>query len=396
MRKLLFNKKGVTLAELIACIIVLALVVSAMAVVSHNVNQNFKNVERQWSIQQEIKYVMESLLRDSASGSLSTANTVDLFYENFEDMAANEGGWMTLTSCSKQIEVAKADGTVEIKNFGKFKELGDAEHTLQFEVGDPESIYFFNYNNLFYVLNRGQTQAVPFKLTEEIKFTTEFSIASRASAIDDRDPENPAKHYENEINDLSGKKYIPNCLTVTIKSDEEYLPSKYSMTSSYSLKNMREGQYINVTGNYYTSSAVAGWSTDGINDGVYGAGADTNTQGAFNEPGVSYAYKNKPANVVRYTSASAYFGQVDAGGGTSNSQVSCGTRWLMMNQRFSEPVIDTLHGFRDNVLKGNVIGDFIIEKYYDWSPAVIKIAEKNEFVEETLRWLVIHFAMMLE
>lgn len=409
MRKLLFNKKGVSLAELIACIIVLALVMTLAAMVSHNINTNFKNVENQWTIQQEIKHVMDSLLRDSASGSLSTSNTVDLLYEDFDSMAADGDGWKTLTCCAKTIEDSKPDGTVETKNFGRFKELNDAEHTLEFEVGDPECIYFFNYNNLFYILNRGEMKAVPFKLYDEIKLNVEFSIATTPSEIGERDADNPAKNYEDEIKDLSGKTYVPNCLTVTIKSDEEYLPSKYSMTSSYSLRNMREGQYINVTGNYYSSPAVAGWtashqnddgSDSGFSDGVYSKTTENGdlsiTQNAFDEAGKTYSYKNKPANVVRYTSVSAYFGQVDAGGGTSSSQATCGTRWLMMNQKFSEPVIDTLHDFRDNVLKGNAIGDFIIEKYYDWSPAVIKAAESNEYVEKILRWFVIHFAMMLD
>lgn len=373
MRKLLHSKKGISLMELIICVAIIGLVMPLVSIVTYKLSEKYDIVDKQWTVQEEIEYIMDSLLRDSASGSLSTANYVDLFYEDMETAKSEK----TFSSCPE---------------LGAFSEAEDG--TLTFQNVNTECIYFFNYNDLFYILNRGQNDAKPFKLFEEIKVHAEFSVATNVLPLDENNNEIMDEKYVTDESDPTKdlyRTYVSNGLTVTLRSSEEYSPVAYDMTSSYSLKNMTEGQKINITDGAFTSKDVAGWNAN-----VAGTYTTYPDRPEYKKNGTVYNHIHDAANIVRYTSASAYFGQTEVGSGEVSRQAKCATRFLMINSQHEKQVIDSLHAFRDNVLKGNAVGEFVIEKYYDWSPKVIEIAENNEFIKDTLQWLFVHFAMAVE
>lgn len=373
MRKLLYSKKGISLVEMIICVAIIGLLMPLITLITYKLSEKYKNVDMQWTVQEEIEYIMDSLMRDSASGSLATANYLDLFYEDMESAKTAK----TFSACPE---------------LGSFTEAEDG--TLTFQKVNTECIYFFNYNDLFYILNRGQNDAKPFNLFEEIKVHAEFSVATNVLPLDENNNEIEGEKYTVDESDPSKdfyRKYVSNGLTVTLRSTEEYEPVEYHMTSSYSLKNMNEGQKINITDGAFTSKDVAGW-----NASVVSTANTYPDRPEYKKNGVAYNHIHDSANIVRYTSASAYFGQTEVGSGEIGRQAQCATRFLMINSQHETKVIDSLHSFRDNVLKGNALGEFIIEKYYDWSPSVIEFAKNNEFAKDALQWFVVHFAMAVE
>lgn len=82
----------------------------------------------------------------------------------------------------------------------------------------------------------------------------------------------------------------------------------------------------------------------------------------------------RQANVLRYKSPEANKTHGDSTEHSSNTNVaSCLSGFAMAGSANSDEVLDNLRMFRDNVLRGTEIGDWIIhEYYYTWSPFLIE------------------------
>ena len=107
-----------------------------------------------------------------------------------------------------------------------------------------------------------------------------------------------------------------------------------------------------------------------------------------------------PANVVRYMSETAFYtyaGSVDTGVPQNNMLYRCTVRAAMDGSEYADPVIDTLHNFRDNVLKGTAFGDWFIDEYYNViSPALVELETKSPTVRYMTRAVLIPTAKAID
>lgn len=111
-------------------------------------------------------------------------------------------------------------------------------------------------------------------------------------------------------------------------------------------------------------------------------------------------YHTHAANVMRYMSETAFYtnggADADLNVPQNNMLYKCAARGAMDGSMFEEPVIDTLHNFRDDVLKGTAVGDWFIDKYYNViSPAVVQLETKSELFRYAVRAVLIPTAKVL-
>ena len=83
----------------------------------------------------------------------------------------------------------------------------------------------------------------------------------------------------------------------------------------------------------------------------------------------------KSGNVMRFISETAFHSKGDIDELTSASNMaSCLTSFAFSDSsKLSSHALGALRDFRDNVLKGTTVGDWIIDNYYnEWSPFLVQ------------------------
>jgi hypothetical protein len=215
----------------------------------------------------------------------------------------------------------------------------------------------------------------------EIEFTMGTSVPSRVT---------------DENGNLLPQKYISNTVGITLKSGLQDV-SNYQVETSYSLVQIAEGKAINyeggtlvcehswfANGNAASPAAYpAGW-TDATLNGQTGSGypgdadgtAPTRYETAYGVlQDIRIRGVNNGANVMRFVSEEAFHSITDTSELSSAANMaSCLTSWAYMDADLNEQavVLGGLRDFRDNVLKGTTVGDWIIYNYYNnWSPFVV-------------------------
>lgn len=372
IRKMQQDNKGFTLVELMVVCVVLALVLSLTCQLSFTMYKKYKLVEDRYIMQTEVEYIVHSFQKDASSGSLFTATNADLFYENMDTAATNK----TFVTCPE---------------LGAFTE-DETTHTLTFANISTTYTYLFVYNHYFYVLNSKTDKAYRFCLSDEIPINIEFSVALDAFAIDPSTNKEAETAVDSHGNDAEHK-YLPTGLTVKVENSDKNLAGTYTLNTSFALDNMvTTGFEINMNsteGNYLTNQYVAGWSNGEL---------ENYPDDDVKKDGVSYDDIDKPATIVRYISLVDFLDGTFTGNDPSSSDTSfnCSTRWLMMDSAVGSGVIDTLHSFRDDVLKGTVVGDEIIKLYYDWSPQIIQTASESPTLKKALQKAVTDVAYIIE
>lgn len=359
------NNKGFTLVELLVTLTVLLIALTLTAELFGMIYKNYAIVEGRWIVQTEVEYIVKAFQTGKSSESLTTANFVDMFYE------AGMDSTKTSFEC--------------VPELGAITE--NADGSITFENADTEHIYLFCYKNFFYYLNRAEKTARRYYKTDSIPVQVTFDVAVKAHDIDE------ITHKEEVVTNASGEavydRYLPKGISITVKNvpNPSLGNTVYSLNTSFAFDNMNQGQMINIDGGYFTSDRVAGWTSGNIeyiNDLF-----DTDKESYYKD-GVTYNSFQQHANIVKYVSANSYFAQADVGeSGGIGTNFNCATRYLMAGSKYETPVVNALRDFRNNVLKGTVVGDFIIEKYYDWSPAVIEAASNSKVLKAVLKAFVV-------
>ena len=385
LNKTKHDKRGFTLMELIVAMTITLLVLTLTIQLTGSIYKKYETVEKQFQLQAQVEYLVSQMQTDATKTSLSTATKVDLFYEDPSTVEANKA----FASCPE---------------IGTFTENEDG--TLTFQNYTSQYTYYFTYKGYFYSLSPihgvkddGSTQFTSnniarkfyYQFDDPLKLDVKFSVGVDVFQWDTTENKE-AESATKADGSAAIHKYLDNGITVSVKSDREYLPAKYDLNSSYSFDNMTtNGQYINCnsdSGYFLTNEYSAGWDK--------GTNAEGYPSDRF-EQGKSYPNVSKSANIVRFISYNdALGGALDTDQGQTETAFTCGTRWLMAGTELEKPVVDTLRSFRDNVLKGTYLGDIIIDKYYnEWSPAVIELGSRNETVKKIGRAFVTDTAILI-
>ena len=379
------DRRGFTIAELIVAIAIMALVMGLVAQLFGTIYKRYDMVEKQFKLQAQVEYIVAQFQEDATKTSLSTATKVDIFYEEPATVEANH----ILASCPE---------------LGTFTE--NADGTITFQKPTNQYTYYFTYKGYFYSLapihlidednkvtikSNATAYKFYYQFDNPLKLDVKFSVGVDAfqwDTTENKEMENPTDASGNALK----HKYLDSGISVSVKSNREYLPAKYDLNSSFSFDNMKtNGQLVNCnndSGYYFTSEYTAGWD----------AGMDTEGYPSDRqESGKTYPNSKRSGNVIRFISYNdSIGGALDADTGDTETAFTCGTRWLMAGTDMESGVVKTLRDFRDNTLKGTYLGDIIIEKYYnEWSPAIIKIGSKNEKLKNIGRTVVTDTAIFI-
>ena len=380
-RKIKNDKYGFTISELIVTLAVMSLCAALLCQLMGSVWKKYRMVEQLFIIQTEVQAIVRAFQADASTGSLATATNVDLFYEDLEALKQTK----TFVSCPQ---------------LGTFTE--NADGSLYFPERDSNTdeanaqkiyTYLFVYNDYFYVLNGNRSTAYRFKYTDEAKVKINYEVSVDAFYKDANNKESPTR------SDGSDHVYLPGGVTVTVESAPEY-DFHYELHTSFSLKNTLDGgDEINMNNPrvYALSNAhVAGYTKGELSN--YPNVSKANEEGYVGEAGVTYNDLQKEATVIKYISLYDFnYGAPINQDGSMSIGSGCGISFLMMGNNIGEGVKSTLRGFRDNVLKGNAVGDFIIDQYYNnWSPAIIEISNKSPLAKKMLTNAIIGTAYLIE
>lgn len=383
------NKKGFTLVELLITMTILLLALVLTCELFGMIYKNYRIVEGRWVVQSEVQYIMTSFQVNSNNESLTTANFVDIYYEPNMDTGITVGSELTC------LNTTDSSGTVT-NSLGALVSEDETTHALTFQKADDENTYLFSYKHYFYYLNRGETVAHRYSLNTlkdgdkdyQVPIDIYFDVAVKANNID------AATGRESKV--VSDSKYLPKGISITVastKGEAGYFEglgySVYKLNTSFDFDNMNQGQKINITGGTFSNTSVAGWTGGNLKYLVGNFDDDKTDLFETGKSATDYQYLTEHGNIVKYVSSNAYFAQANAGNSGASTNFNCATRWLMAGSKLESPVINTLRDFRNNVLKGTAIGDFIIEKYYDWSPAVIEAASNSKILKGLLKAFVV-------
>jgi len=310
---------------------------------------------------------MDAFAADASTGSLSTATNVTLLYEE-PDYPETNGEFQ---SCP------------ELGNFTVDSETNAITFTRDLNEADAIYSYLFVYDDHFYVLNGNTNNAYRFSYTDEILVNIKYSVSTDAFGKDATGKEGNARLDDSTV---TAHKYLADGVTVRVENADGY-DFKYYLNNSFALKNAQGKNQVNISGSTLTSQYCAG----------YDQGVLSNVPDTYKAIGVTYNHLTDSANVIKYISTKDFAsGDANANSGSTTTNFSCAFSFLMTNSPIGEGVKNTFRSFRDTVLRGNALGDLIIEKYYAWSPAIISVLNEHSALRKVSAAIVRDTAYLIE
>lgn len=388
------NKKGFSLVELLVTIVILAMVMSLGGQILYQLTNFYSMAAHRWEIQNAVQLAGRKF--ETERDSITNSYEADILYDPIvaEGIVMADDGTFTWKDGSTKSYVMLTEGTTD----------SDNPYTYIFSTPtyDTDGNYLGTW---LFVRQYGAANSEPFLENEgfgDVPVEVEFSIATSV----------PALTTEDESSEAVQPTYLNNTISIKFKSGLENI-TNYEVNTSYTLVNTPEssGKKINYNGRYLTfetdwlggesgrtaMASPAGWTDETLNS-QSGSGYPGDAQGTaptvYSLPNettqrdIRVSNVNKAANVMRFVSPTAFHSKTDVDTLTSGTNMaSCLTSWAYMDESAKEQsvVLGGLRDFRDNVLKGTAIGDWIIDSYYnDWSPFVVNNLEFMKPVIKTV------------
>ncbi len=394
--KMKSDNRGFTLTELMITIVIMALVAGTIALVAGNIWKRYRLVENRYIVQTEVKAIADAFTADASNGSLATSTNVDLLYEDLGALKTNK----QFTSCPELGTFTENEET-HVLTFGKRAKsyIAQLENKVnnggvltadeKLYLNGVKYTYLFVYDNHFYVLNGNKDTAYRFYYTDEVAVNINYSVS--VDAFQQVLDSTSGKYVESDArSNNQPHKYI-NAVTVSIASDPSVYQFTYELLTSFSLKNISGENLVNMNnadGVKLTNQYIAGYTAGDISE--YPSGNKLVT-------GASDATLQRNATVIKYIALSEFNSSSATGNnGTANVGFNCSTTFLMMGSKVGEGVLNTLRDFRDNTLRGNALGELIIEKYYAWSPDIIGFLSNHKIIRDIAAQAVKDTAYIIE
>jgi prepilin-type N-terminal cleavage/methylation domain-containing protein len=395
--KLKSDKRGFTLVELLVTMSVLLIALTLTAELLGIIWQNYRKVEYRWVVQTAVDYVAGCFQRDANLEALATADECDLYYEAMPTAGTDTNTPFTL-ECAPELGTIVYNPenhtlTLDAQSLSdEQKEILTTEKNIYF-ISYDQHFYNIRYDNLFSSTTSGTVTTYEYyEITKnpiaqnlnlidakeaDVQISVDFSVSGNPLGYDS------ATHSESKpgVNGQAYTKYLPAGVTATITGTIQdanlvYEHNTTELVSTIDLQNIdtNKGEGVNKQGGYLSSVYVAGWDKgDNIKyapgyDGTPDAAAD----GAPSNPTL-------PANVIKYHSVNTpkddMVVQVQDDEFDINVTMSpCLLRFASTGLENQKEVLKPIREFRDNVLKGNWLGDKIIDVYYNSvSPLAVKV-----------------------
>lgn len=360
------NKRGFTLVELMVTLTLLGFVLALTYQLSTSFMAQYQKVEMRWWVQNATSRVMDYFQQNAEP--LSNSSKIDLYYmENLNEVVYQQDD--------------DPDTDLEYKKMQGVPTEGNNTYAYIYSKKDA------NGNSILYVLDRAKG-ARPVELTKYVlgmeddeiyvPLNISFNIATA--------PIEALTNADGKITYTGGKdKYLESTVDVNVSAGGP-LGGGYTLTTSFSLGNMKSNQKINYDGTDLSATAdgcsVAGWSADNLTCPV-----DTNT----------YPNATKQANILRYVSAQSFLdGTINSGGNIKLEGANlCFSGLSMQGSKFEMQVVQTLRDFRDNVLSKTSLGNKIIDSYYNTvSPSLVAASKEHPSLLKLGKAILIPVSML--
>lgn len=368
MFKLIHNKKGLSLVELIVTVAVAGLAIILAGTVFSMFAHTHEGATTRWQIQNAVRLASSKF--QTETDLIANSKMLDIFYDDtvangiLYDEATNTFTWKD----GRTPYVVPNEGS-------KDDDFSYIFSTPAYDATNPDvEIGYFLFIKEF-----GETTSKLFLDNEgfgEVPVQIELSIATDELELETGDPS-----------------YQGNGVKLLMKSGDPET-TEFQVETIYVLENFSSSKTINhdggkliieedwVENNGNTINAYpCGWTDEVINNSGnktsrgYPKSLST-TYGADNKAvNLQPQMVQKTGNVLRFLSPLSDMKVEDGEGqGTTSHKASCIQTWLFSDGTdASERVLDNFRNFRDEVLRGTEFGDWFISFYYhELSPFLIE------------------------
>ena len=377
MFKLIHNRKGISLVELIVTVAIVGLVIVLSGTVFSLFANTHESAATRWQVQNAVR--LASTKFETETDLIANSKMLDIFYDEtiangiLYDEATNTFTWKD----GKTPYVVPNEGS-------KDEDFSYIFSTPAYDKNEPTRYL----GHFLYIKEFGQTTSKLFLENEgfgSVPVQVEISISTDELELETGDPS-----------------YQSNGIKLVMKSGNEEI-TNFQVETVYVLENFSASKTINHDGgnlilkeewveNNVAKAYPCGWSDATVNSGnkeMHGYPKTNTNYGADNSKvyNFSSAELQNTGNVLRFLSPLSDMKVEDGDGkGTTSHKASCIQTWLFSDGTVaSERVLDNFRNFRDNVLRGTEIGDWFIDFYYhDLSPFMI---ENTAFMRPVLKFV---------
>ncbi|MBE6803392.1 MAG: type II secretion system protein [Ruminococcaceae bacterium] len=377
MFKLIHNRKGMSLVELIVTVAVVGLVIVLSGTAFSLFANTHEKAATRWQVQNAVR--LASAKFETETDLIANSKILDVFYDEtiangiLYDEATNTFTWKD----GKTPYVVPNEGS-------KDEDYSYIFSTPAWDKNDED--HYLGY--FLFIKDCKETTSTLFLDSEgfgEVPVQVEFSIAT--------------DELQHETGDPS---YQSNGVNLVMKSGNENI-TEFQVETVYILENFSATKVINHDGDNLileedwvvdnvAKAYPCGWSDETINSGNKEQHGYPKTATNYGENNSKvYNFKSSElqntGNVLRFLSPLSDMKVEDGEGqGTTSHKASCIQTWLFSDgTEASERVLDNFRNFRDNVLRGTEIGDWFISFYYnDLSPFMI---ENTAFLRPVLKFV---------
>ncbi len=377
MFKLIHNRKGISLVELIVTVAIVGLVIVLSGTIFSMFANTHESAATRWQVQNAVR--LASTKFETETDLIANSKMLDIFYDDtvangiLYDEATNTFTWKD----GKTPYVVPNEGS-------KDEDFSYIFSTPAYDKNEPTRYL----GHFLYIKEFGQTTSKLFLENEgfgSVPVQVEISISTDELELETGDPS-----------------YQSNGIKLVMKSGNEEI-TNFQVETVYVLENFSASKSINHDGgklilkeewveNNVAKAYPCGWSDATVNSGnkeMHGYPKTNTNYGTDNSKVYNFSseeLQNK-GNVLRFLSPLSDMKVEDGEGqGTTSHKASCIQTWLFSDGTVaSERVLDNFRNFRDNVLRGTEIGDWFIDFYYhDLSPFMI---ENTAFMRPVLKFV---------
>lgn len=369
------NKKGISLMEMIIAVTLVGFIIPLAGQLLSNFTKLFNTASRRWEIQSAVHLACNKFEKNR--DSITNAQRADLLY----DKALEKG--VTYNKKTKTViwnEASKVMPAEGIKD-------NDNVYTYIFSVPAYDSETNDYLGKFLFIRDFDATNSVLFLENEgmgDVPVDISFRVATSPDALQRNSETNSYDVREDQNN-----RYLTSTVEIDFKSGVEDI-TNYEVITQFTLYNFT-GRSMTMDGSYPVLEQAwldnvypAGWSADdsvtGRPEGAFPYITKRNPTQYSATPYDCSEYIKKDANMMRFISERAADSKGDASELTASvDMASCLTNLLFIDgTKEGAGTVGALRDFRDNVLKGNPVGDFIIDKYYNsWSPSLMTVCKEN-------------------
>ncbi|MBE6835543.1 MAG: prepilin-type N-terminal cleavage/methylation domain-containing protein [Ruminococcaceae bacterium] len=445
--KLKSDKRGFTLPEVMVTMAIMAIATLLVTNLIRTIIRNYRQVEYQWMVQTFVKYVAETFESNADREALSTADEAYMYYNDMGDPPSGNVHTtsFTLASCPElgQITYNNEDFTISFTPPNTAENLKTLQKCFRYFITFDKHFFVIDYHDYLNITTStdgsGNTtynysiKSGPITIAAkngELLFgayeDTDYQLDIKFSyAVSTMNPEKEKLTKEEGLmlelptdSDYQNRRFLHNGITAEIRgvirnTVDTGLAANTTFVSSYELLNLLSNKGVNYApSGTALSPYAAGWTDRGVEQGkrvaVDAEGnrvlesfteSDSDYQARLVARNSSFGnYVNsdtvvnptQTANVIKYHSVNTDEVLKDALGEQTVPNISvsmpiCLFTSLTIGSDRQVQILEPLRDFRDTVLRGNAVGEWIIDKYYAWSPTVIGWTENSKMLKNTLK-----------